>query len=232
MRVVGYLRVSTKRQVKGESLDDQEQVIREWAKRHGHVLVRIYKDGGKRGRLPASERPGLLDALTLIEEGEADCLAVLDLGRFARALHVQEAVLAQVWQEGAVTWEAGPDREVLRDDPTDPMRTFVRQVTGAAHQLEAALIVARLQAARRRKAARSGYVGGRVRYGFQVVGKGKTAELLPHPQEQQTIHRVRSLDRAGVPMRRIAFLLNEWGTPTRMGGKWRHTTVRSILKPR
>jgi DNA invertase Pin-like site-specific DNA recombinase len=232
MRVVGYLRVSTKRQVKGESLHDQREAIEGWAKRHGHVIVRIYEDKGKRGRLPATERPGLLDSLTLLEEGEADCLAVLNLGRLARALHVQEAILTQVWQEDGCAWEAGPDREVLEDDPDDPMRTFVRQVTGAAHQLEGALIVARLQGARRRKAARSGYVGGRVRYGFQVVGKGKTAELLPDPQEQQTLRRVRSLHRSGVSMRRIAHLLNEWGTPTRMGGKWRHTTVRSILKPR
>lgn len=232
MRVVGYLRVSTKRQVKGESLADQEEAIRAWAAKHGHEVVRIYSDGGKRGKLPATERPGLLSSLSLIENGEADCLVVLNLGRLARALHVQEAILTSVWQESGRAWEAGPDREVLRDDPDDPMRTFVRQVTGAAHQLEAALIVQRLQSARRRKSRRGGYIGGRPRYGWRVEGEGKAAALVEVEEEQLVIERVRVLRRDGVTMRRIAATLNGDGIPSKTGGEWRHTAVRSILKER
>lgn len=232
MRVVGYVRVSTKRQVKGESLDAQDEAIRAWATDAGHEVVTVKRDAGERGALDAVDRPGLLAALEMIEEGEAEALVVLNLGRLARALHVQEAVLAQVWDAGGRTYEAGPDREVLRDDPDDPMRTFVRQVMGAAHQLEAAQIRQRLQGARRRKAAKGGYIGGRARYGWRIDGEGKAAVLVEVEGEQEVLERMRSLQRARVPLRRIAAMLNADGVPAKQGGEWRHTSVRSALKQR
>jgi DNA invertase Pin-like site-specific DNA recombinase len=232
MRIAGYVRVSTKRQTKGESLDAQEEAIRTWADEAGHEVVAIYRDAGRRGALDAADRPGLLAALGAIEDGEADALVVLNLGRLARALHVQEAVLSQVWEADGRTYEAGPDREVLQDDPDDPMRTFVRQVMGAAHQLEAAQIRQRLQGARRRKAGRGGYVGGRVRYGWRVEGEGRSAQLVEVEAEQEVLKRMRELHRQRVPLRRIAVMLNADGIPAKQGGPWRHTSIRSTLKPR
>ena len=118
------------------------------------------------------------------------------------------------------------DREVLQDDPDDPMRTFFRQVQGAAHQLDAALTRNRLQTARQRKAAKGGY-------GWRIEGEGRTAMLVPVPEEQAIRARMAEM-REGeggrpTPYRAIADALNAQGIPAKGGGVWHHTAVRSVL---
>ena len=232
-RVVGYVRVSTRKQTEGESLKAQEEEIREWAAANGHSVVGVFGDEGKAGALEALDRPGLLAALVEIEMDNADLLVVRDLSRLARALHVQEAVLERTWRDQARAWEVEPDREVLQDDPDDPMRTFFRQVQGAAHQLDAALTRNRLQKARRHKAAKGGYVGGKPRYGWRVEGEGRDAMLVPIAEEQAVRARMVEM-REGeggrpTPYRAIADALNAQGIPAKGGGVWHHTAVRSVL---
>jgi DNA invertase Pin-like site-specific DNA recombinase len=229
VRVVGYVRVSTKQQTLGDSLEAQEKAIREWAEAAGHVVVRIVEDGGESGKLPEDQRPGLLAALSILEAGEADGLAVQRLDRLARALHVQEAVLARAWLSEAEVWEAVGARLVLQDDPDDPMRTLVRQVMGAANQLEASMVAARLRGGRRHKEGRGGYGGGFVRYGWAVVGRGKEARLVEVEEEQAALRRIRRL-RKRHTLRGIAAKLNAEGVPAKGGGPWRHTSVRSALR--
>jgi DNA invertase Pin-like site-specific DNA recombinase len=229
MRVVGYVRVSTKVQAKGESLNDQRDLIEEWAEEQGHEVVAILEDGGESGKLAAEEREGLLAALSMVEAGEVDALVVKSLDRLARALHVQEAVLARVWVSEADTWEALGNRQVLRDDPDDPMRTFVRQVTGAANQLDAGLVTLRLRGGRRSKEKRGGYGGGFVRYGWRVVGKGKDAKLVEVEAEQEVLKRMEAMKET-TSLRGIAATLNAEGITAKGGGPWRHTSVRSALR--
>ncbi|RYF59548.1 MAG: recombinase family protein, partial [Comamonadaceae bacterium] len=141
-----YTRVSTAVQVRGESLTEQDADGRAWAERCGHSVFRTYTDAGLSGRLPASERPGLAAALEALSAGLIDGLVIRDLDRLARELTVQEAVLGHIWSRpDAVVFEYASGREVLRDDPDDPMRTFVRQVMGAASELERGLIAKRLR---------------------------------------------------------------------------------------
>jgi DNA invertase Pin-like site-specific DNA recombinase len=230
MKVIGYVRVSTRQQAEGESLEAQEEAIRKWADEAGHQVVAVFADGGESGTLEAIDRPGLLDSLAGLETGLGDCLAMLNLGRLARALHVQEAVLARAWEFEAEVWEAGPACQVLQDDPDDPMRTFVRQVQGAGHQLEAGLIRQRLQGARRRKASRGGYVGGKEPYGWERVGEGREAQLVEVADEQVIIARMKRLRTRGKKTyRAIADALNAQGVPAKNGGQWVHTAVRAVL---
>ncbi len=226
MRVVGYARVSTRRQADGDSIEAQDEAIRGWAGEHGHDFAGLHADEGRSGALDEADRPALLGALSAIEAGEADALVVHRLDRLARALHVQEAVLARVWAAGGDAWEVVGDRPVLRDDPADPMRTFVRQVMGAAAQLERGMTVARMQGGRRRKAATDGYIGGRVPYGWDLVGE----HLVSSEAEQRVIARMARARRGGRTFRAIAEQLNGDGVPAKGGGAWRHTSVRAVLR--
>lgn len=230
MRVTAYARVSTRRQALGDSVEAQEEAIRGWAEEGNHEVVAVHRDNGRSGTLDETERPALLEALNLIKDGGADALVVTDLDRLSRKLHVQEAVLSQVWGESGEVWEARVDRRVLRDDPEDPVRTFVRQVTAAAHQLERAQVVRRLQGARRRKADRGGWSGGQVPYGWRSVGRRRDAKLVGVPAEQAVIRRMRRMRRRGRTLRQLADRLNADGVPAKGGSRWRHTSVRSVLQ--
>jgi DNA invertase Pin-like site-specific DNA recombinase len=229
LRLVGYVRVSTDQQAeKGLGLEIQQRGIRRWASEHGHRLVGIERDEGISGTTEVADRPGLAIALQAVEAGSADGLVVYRLDRLARSLTVQEAALSQVWRHGgrAFTVDGG---EVPADDPEDPMRTFVRQVMGAASQLERAMIRARMESGRALKAEHGGYAGyGSPPFGWRAEGKA----LVPNEQEQAVIARARELHGGGASLREIARRLNAEGVPAKRGGHWHCRTVGRVLNRR
>lgn len=97
-KLVAYLRVSTIEQAEhGYGLDAQRAAIRSAAKKLNARIVAWTTDEGLSGTLDAVDRPGLAEALAHLRTGKADGLIVRDLDRLARAVSVQEAVLAEVW---------------------------------------------------------------------------------------------------------------------------------------
>ena len=168
-------------------------------------------------------------ALVAVEVGEADGIVVHNVDRLARELHVQEAALDRAWRAGGSVFETF-DGEIPRDDPNDPQRTFLRQVLGAAAQLERGLIAARLRRGRRRKRERGGYAGGpTVPFGWQVEGEGREAVLVPEPEGQRVASQVVAFRAAGMTLAAIAEWLNAEGVPTQRGGRWHITSVRRLI---
>lgn len=225
-RLAAYLRVSTDQQAEhGMGLNIQERAIRRWAKQHGHKLVGVFRDEGMSGAKEAADRPGLAAAVETVERRQAAGLVVYRLDRLARSLTVQEAVLGHVWRHGGKVF-AVDTGEVPADDPTDPMRTFVRQVMGAAHQLERGLITARMRAGRELKAERGGYAGfGSPPYGTRAEGK----ELVPDSEEQTAIARMVELRAEGRSLREIAAALDAEGHRPRRAGRWHSMQVGRVL---
>jgi DNA invertase Pin-like site-specific DNA recombinase len=132
--------------------------------------VKWVADPAMSGALPAVDRPGLTDALALLRDGSADGLIVRDLDRLARAVTVQEAILAEVWNRlGGRVFEA--TGEVLRDDPDDPMRTAMREMAGVFAGLERRLVVKRLRDGRAEKARQGGHAVGRPPYGWTTPAR-------------------------------------------------------------
>ncbi|MFC9499827.1 recombinase family protein [Streptomyces sp. NPDC056982] len=226
MRLVGYIRVSTDRQVEdGFGLAVQEKMIRTWCRQHDHALGRaVYRDEGYSGTLPAPERPALADALSEVEDGLAEGIVVGRLDRLARRL-TQEAILAQVWKsDGHVfTTDQG---EILQDDPEDPMRTAMRQMMGVFSELEHSMIVARLRAGRKEKAVQGGYAYGAPPYGWQAIA----GELVEHPAEQVGLTRARELRTAGASLREICRRLEIEQFPPRQSDRWHPEAVRRMLQ--
>lgn len=226
LRLVVLTRVSTNGQVDGYGLDVQEKDCRRWAKSQGHKIVKVCRDEGITGKAGDDERPGLTEALQMVANGEVDGILAPNLDRVARQLTQQEAILSVVWAHGARLFTV--DRgEHLADDDDDPMRTFVRQVMGAAAQLERGLIVKRLKSGRRAKAERGGYATGAPVYGTQAVEH----ELAEHPQEADTLRQMQAWHAEGIGVREIARRLNDAGIPSKRGGKWHPTTVARLVDP-
>lgn len=84
MKVVGYLRVSTREQADdGYGLDAQRLVIEAEAARRGWDVTWIEDEGYTARR---DDRPGLLEALDLLRRHEADALVVSKLDRLSRSV--------------------------------------------------------------------------------------------------------------------------------------------------
>ncbi|MEO7573340.1 MAG: recombinase family protein [Acidimicrobiales bacterium] len=227
LRLVAYLRVSTDRQAEhGQGLDIQERAIRRWARAQDHRIVEVLRDEGVSGSKDAADRPGLTAALDLVERHKADGVVVYRLDRLARSLTVQEAVLGHVWRHSGRVF-AVDTGEVPQDDPSDPMRTFVRQVMGAAHQLERGLIAARMRAGRELKAERGGYAGfGSPPFGMRAEAK----ELVPVADEQAAIRRIVELRGQGRSLPEIVEVLEAERLRSKRGGRWHPQTVSRVLQ--
>ncbi len=226
MNVIAYLRVSTGRQVKdGYGLADQEKQVRAWCRKNRHKLVGVVTDEALSGTLPAPERPGLLECLRAVRDGEADGIVMRDLDRIARELTTQEGILAQLWKFGGHCYITTQAEEIPQDDPDDPMRTAMRQMMGVFAQLERSMLVKRMKNGRATKAEQGGFAYGSPAFGQASQDKA----LVPNTAEQAVIARIREMDAKGDSIRAICAALNAEGIPSKRGGKWHPQTVARIV---
>jgi len=83
VKAAGYVRVSSKEQVEGESLSTQRQSIKNFCKANGYQLIEIYADEGISGG-SVKERHALLRCLYDGQNGKFDILIIHRLSRFGR----------------------------------------------------------------------------------------------------------------------------------------------------
>jgi DNA invertase Pin-like site-specific DNA recombinase len=226
MKLAAYLRVSTDRQaVDGLGLDVQERAVRDWARRNGHRIEAIYRDEGVSGSNGVEERVALPEVIAAVEGHEVAGVIVANLDRLARKLTTQEAILGRLWDAGAHVFTAD-EGEVLEDDPSDPMRTALRQIRGVFHQLDRAMIAKRLREGRQAKSAAGGYA-----YGSPPLGtRSKDGTLIEEPDEAATVALIRELHAQGLSLRAIADELERQGRKTKRGGTWWPSTVAKVLR--
>lgn len=224
MKLVCYCRTSTNEQRdNGAGIATQEAEAKRWAKVNGHRIAAVYRDEALSGTLGEDERPGLASALLDVIEGRAQGIVAQHPDRLSRTLHGQEAIFRKVWDhQGKVFSTSG---EVLEDDPDDPTRTFVRQILGAAAELERGMIRARMRAGARRKREAGGYAGGGIPYGMRTEG----ATLIADTQERKALSLMRSLKGEGLSLREIAKELDKRGLAPRKGEHWHPHSVNRIL---
>lgn len=224
-RVVGYVRVSTEKQVEeGFGLDVQARAIRKWVRANRHRLVQIVVEEGVTGTI--DDRPGLAEVLGILRDKEAVGVVFPRLDRLARDLIVQESLLAEIWRHGWEVWSAtASEAHYLRDDPEDPSRTLIRQVLGAVSQYERAMIRLRLAAGRRRKADTGGYAYGAPPFGYQAA----EGRLMPVAEEQAALRRMRRLRKEGLSLREIGDTLTREGVSPKRGERWHPTTIARAL---
>ncbi|UQX89187.1 recombinase family protein [Jatrophihabitans telluris] len=223
--LVAYLRVSSAIQAEGYGLEIQRNAIERRCEIDGHLIGHILQDVAVSGSLESAQRPALTDALNLIRSGAVDGLIVARLDRLARGLTIQEGLLAVVWNNGGCVFTAD-DGEVLQDDPSDPMRTAMRQIVGVFAQLERAMIVKRMSDGRRRRIEVKGqWISGRGSF-------GEVARGVPDTREQRVIARAAELRRDGLTWRAIAQEFNaDPELRPRTASSWTENSASRMLAP-
>jgi DNA invertase Pin-like site-specific DNA recombinase len=131
-RMVGYIRVSRRMGREGPgyiSKDVQREAIQRWADYREVELVRWLEDEDESGG--TQDRPSMIEAMRLVENGEADGIACWRLNRFAR--NVSEALrdVERVQASGGAL--AFVEEDI---DPTGPFGEFILTVLLAVAALE------------------------------------------------------------------------------------------------
>ena len=230
MKLTPYLRVSTDRQATdGTGLDLQLDTIRRWAKANGHSLTAACRDEGVSVAKDLDARPGLIDALLRLQQGKTQGIVVYRLDRLARALVVQEQLLAEVRRHGGELFSTSDtENAYLVDDENneDPSRKMIRQVLGAVAEYERSMIALRLRSARELKRRNGGYAGGAPALG----ARAEAGTLVVDHNETKAIDRMVELRGEGSSYPAIVTRLTEEGYRTKRGARWHPTTVARALE--
>jgi DNA invertase Pin-like site-specific DNA recombinase len=218
-RAAGYIRVSQERNARnGYGLDAQEAEVRRYAEYRRLQFASLYREAGVSGY--ERERPELERLLADAKAGKFEVVVFPSIDRAGRSVK-------DVIEIDATLRAAGVEIVFLREgiDTATPTGELYRNIMAAVAQFEGRLIHERLSKGRRAKAARGGYTGGWLPYGYRLEG-GRAVVV---PAEGRVVGRIFQWRAAGSSLEWIAARLNSDGVPTRRNGKWRVSTVRGML---
>ena len=207
MRVLGYVRVSTDEQSdSGAGLEAQRRAIEAECVRRGWQLLEVVEDAGFSAK--DLKRPGIQEALRVLEEGDAKALVAAKLDRLSRSMIDFTALMATAQKQG---WAlVALDCAV---DTTTPAGEAMANVLATFAQFERRLISQRTREA-------------------LAVKKSQGVRLgRPTTMPKKVVNRIRRERAAGKTFAEIADRLNADGVPTAQGGRrWYPATVRYTLR--
>lgn len=197
MSTYGYLRVSTAEQVDGTSLAEQKRQIEGNALTHGLSIERWLEDAGVSGADPFFARL----AAHGVELQAGDTVIVAKLDRFSRDLLDALTSVKECKRLGVKLIVNG------HGDVTDESNIYAQlmlEILCAFSGHERRVIKARQKDGQAAKRARGGHIGGTAPFGYEVVGQGKAARLVPVQSQQRAITDMRELHAQGHSLRAIA----------------------------
>lgn len=220
-RVLAYCRVSSDAQAEdGESLGVQQRQLEGWAMQRGQRLDGVIVEPGVSGAVPFHERPEGAKLWTDLRKGDALVAAKLD--RMFRSasdcLAVVEAFKARGVSLFLLDLNGGAD-----DVSGNGIARLFLTIVSAFAEFERDRIGERIRATKRAQKARGEYLGGPPPFGWQHDAERK---LVPVPDQQKALRRIRTLHDQGLSPYKIADDLKARGTPLS------HVTIRKVIAGR
>lgn len=231
--VLGYIRVSTVKQVKeGYSLGEQLDEIEKFCKANGFNLVETFRDEGQSGAKTDKdeekiEREGLLNMLDRIKEGDIKYIVVLSTNRLWRSDMVKMIIHRELKRYGVdIKSIDTPTYSIYVNDPSNFMFNGVMELLDQYERME---ITRKLKRGRMKKAEGGGYSGGGAPYGYKAVRGSKVLEIVP--EEARAVHRVFELagEYPDMSLRKMASQLTTEGYRGREGKNIGPMLVKRIL---
>jgi len=224
-RAVGYVRVSTAAQAeKGLSIDAQRASIEKYCEMHGIVLVGVEVDDGYTGK--NLDRPAAQRAIEALKSGAADSLVVLKLDRLTRSTRDLYGLIEDVFEPLGASFLSVHERI---DTSSASGRVLVAML-GVLAQFEREQTAERVKLALAHLKA-NGVALGQLAYGRrrQRQDGAKHADVVPSPDELESIGLALDLHRSGKSLRGVAKALDDAGRRPRRASRWSPSSVLSAL---
>lgn len=214
---VAYYRTSSATNVGADrdSLRRQQEAVRSCAAARGLEIVHEYYDAAVSGADPVDSRQGFAEMLAYMLSNGARTVIVENASRFARDLVVQETGYAMLRRRGIELIAADAPDSFLSDTPT---AVLIRQILGAVHQFDKAMVVQKLRGARDRKSAK---------LGRRIEGN---PSWKPAPAKAVAI--ATNARARGLPLRAISAQLAERGYLSPSGKPYSPESIKRMLRQR
>jgi len=225
-RAAVYARVSSEQQEKDETIESQMAVIEVYAQEHDVKLMDedVYTDEGYSGHV--LRRPALDKLLDAVYDGRYQQVLIMNPFRLARN-YGHQILLMEEFQRG--------DCQVVfiqRPIGQGPDEDLLLQMQGVIAQYEHAKIQERTRRGRLHRMRQGELVSGQRVYGYEYVKrKGDIPahfEIIESEAEVvRNVYRWYVYD--GLPLRAIAWRLQEASIDTVRGGRWRGAHIGRMM---
>lgn len=223
MRLLGYVRVSTKEQSENFSMNDQENKIRSFCNTFDHELIEIYKDTFSGASI---NRKGLNELLEKLSG--YDGLIVYKLDRLSRSAKHTLDIVDSLKAAGKTLISVSENIDIS----TPQGKLFLTMISGFA-EYEREVIKERVTNGRRAKKETGAYAGGQPRLGKKVkheaVNNKIVKSLIDNSEEQKVIQVIKNHKRSGKSLGKIAEFLNGHGYVTKHGKEFTAMQVKRAL---
>tara|TARA_B100000902_G_scaffold392203_1_gene444235 strand:+ start:200 stop:868 length:669 start_codon:yes stop_codon:yes gene_type:complete len=219
MKVLGYIRVSSKKSVDGYSLVMQENKIKDYCKYMDYDLVEIYEDKGISG-MSIDKRNGYKDMLEYLMNNDIDGIVVYSLSRLGRRMKDVIGLLDVLKKNGKSFYSI---KESLNNK--DKIGSLIVNIMSSINEFEVENIRERIRDVKREKKSK-GLVSGRLMFGYDDVN----GRLVKNEDEMRVVSRIKGLRSRGYSWGKISDRLNNDGVKSKYGRKWYMSSVYNMMK--
>ena len=218
-----YTRVSTIGQAeKGTGLDVQLNSCRAMCTMKNYEIVGEFSDGGVSGTIPAMKRKEFSRFFQEAKAKKFDVLVFYCFDRLARELRVFLNIIDEL---RSLEIKIVSCKENV--DTTTDSGDFMMNIYASVANLELNTIRRRLMSGKKQKMMITGYVGGRIPYGYKAVNKAVEID----PDNARIVKKIFDAYDQGISLNKIAEILNSNDIPPpRKGKKWYAKGVSILIK--
>lgn len=217
-----YMRVSTEEQAKdGFSIHAQKEKLSKYASANDWEVIDYYIDDGISGK-NLQDRPDVKRLINDVKLGKINNVLVYKLDRITRS--VKDLInLIELFEKNDCCFNSVTEK---LDTSNAVGRMFIK-IIGIFAEFERENLAERVSFGYEQKTREGNYTNTNGVNGYDyVVGKGT---LTINEQEKIIIQNIYKEYLNGASMLKIAKDLNQKNIPSKRGGQWRQSTIKSIL---
>lgn len=214
-----YIRVSTDKQVEGDSLEEQESELKKFCEYKNYLIHKIHIERGRSAK--DTKRPEYQNLLKDIKDNKINAVVVKKLDRLSRSLLDFEEFM-RIAQQFDVEFISLKENF----DTTNAIGKAMLRVALVFAQLEREQTAERISDVMTYRASQGLYNGGIVPFGYYVLSK----ELFPDNKEKKLIEFMfdKFLELKSTTL--VAKELNAIGSRNRQGILWDKKMIHRIIK--
>ena len=220
MKILGYIRVSTKLQSeKGNSLKLQKSKIKDYCKLNDFNLIEIYEDRGISG-MSIDKRDGYKEMVNYLTNNDIDGIVVWSLSRLGRKMKDVVEFMDIVKKNNIYFFSI---KENLSNN--DKVGSLIMNILGSINEFEVEVIRERIKDVKRNK-KQNGEVYGKLQYGWDNIN----GKLIKNDFEFRVIKRIKNLRSRGYSWRKISNRLNKDNISSKDGGIWYDGSLYNMMR--
>jgi len=221
-KYVGYLRVSTEKQVDGYSLENQKKEIKDYCKYRGYELIGFFADEGFSGK-NIEDREDFKKMMRYVENKNVDGVIIWKISRISRNVSDFLAITKklEILDKKLIS---------IRDNYDSSIATskLLGIITSLISEIEKDNIIEQVKGGMKERAREGKWNGGYVPLGYSYDKKDK--KLVVNKYEKKIIEEIYELYVKGHGYLSISEHLNLLGYKTRKKKPFYITAVKNILK--